>query len=336
MKNLLYIIAISILIVSCNDNADPDENGHEGVMAYILSEGQFQNSNAEITGYDIGTGEEKPQFYQQVNESQLGDVGHSMAAIGDELYIVVNNSHRIQVTDANTLEQQASIEIDNEPSPRFIAGVSGDQALVTSLASTELAVIDTENHEQTGTIDIGTTSEEIAVDGDHALIRTDIFDSNEIILFNWQDESVEQTLQFDGAPAGMKTDSDNRAWIWVSGEEAYFSIREVTTGDELNRFELPEPVTSVSFDELGEQVFAATDSGILRMDKSTGAIDDELFVEQENLGSVGFDHTTRNHVFAGTEPDFETRDEVFVFDADGEIADTIQAGYRPHQFHVTE
>lgn len=337
IRILLTFVTITLLLASCdqNDSMD-DENGSGGVLAYVLSEGQFGNSNSEITGYNLSTGEELTQYYQQVNDGQIGDVGQSMAHIGDELYIVANGSNRIQVTDASSIEQQASIELEGEPSPRYVAAVSEVQGLVTNLFSDDLAVIDFESHEQIGVLELGVPSEEIVVDGDHALIRTDIFESNEVVLFRWQDEEIEQTLEFAGEPAGMKRGPEGNAWLWKSGEEPAISIIDVSSGNELDRFELPENITSLAFDTDRDHAYAVTGSGILQMDLSTGELLDEAFVEMGELVNIGFDSVSREYILVSTEPDFENRDDVVVFDLDGEETARFQAGYNPNSFHFVE
>ncbi len=345
LRTVLTLIAISFIFFSCDLETGMDENGdtEESSKVFILNEGQFGNSNAEITAYEPQTGEINPQYFNQVNDRQLGDVGQSMTVIDDELFIVVNNSHRIEVVDPNSLELQGSIEIQKEASPRVIADRGNGEALVANLFSDSLAVVDLNSYEQTGWINVENGSDNIAVDGDHALIHQNEYNfetervENWIIHFDLEQEETLNTLEFDGEPVAFATDAEGYVWVKVSNEESpYLSVRDVTGGEEADRFDLPAMVSSIAFDEDGGRLFAATYQGIMILDTESGEIIDESFVEADGLSTIGFDHITREYVLAASAPDFETRDDVFVFDTEGNAVDTLQAGYNPRAFHFSE
>ncbi len=320
---------------SASETISVGEADEDWSTAFVLSEGQFGNSNADITYYNAEEGESTQGYYEDENGTPIGDVGQSMSLIGDEAFIVANNSHRVHVAEESDLSQVASIEIQDEASPRYIAGVEDNQALVTNLNSESLALLDLDSFEQTGTLDLGTSSEEIATYGDHALIRTDIFENNEVVLYNWQEESIEETLSFDGVPGGLKAGPDaETAWIWVS-ESDYLSEREIATGDELQRIDLPESVSDITYDEESDMIYAVSGSGIMTIDKDGGEVEDADFIEHEGLSFVGFDDASSAYLLAGEGADFETRDDVMVFDLEGGHLDTFEAGYGPRAFHFT-
>lgn len=311
---------------------EPEELGN----AFVLSEGQFGNSNADITFYFAEAQESVNQYYEEHNGTPIGDVGQSMSLIGDEVYIVANNSHRIHVAEETALDQIASIEIQDEASPRYIAGIEGEQALVTNLNSEFLAVVDLASHEQTGTLELGTSSEEIAAYGDYALIRTDIWGNNEVVVYNWQDETIEETLSFDGTPDGMKAGGDaETAWVWVSDSD-YLSEREIATGDEVQRIDLPESVSDIAFNEEEELIYGVSVSGIMKIDTANGEVAEADYIEHEGLSFVGYDYATQGYLLAGETADYETRDDVIVFDLEGEQIDSFQAGYAPRGFHFSD
>ena len=75
---------------------------------YICNEGNFTFGNATIT-YTKGTEIETIQnVYKIANDENLGDVGQSMTKINNKIYIVVNNSSKIEVVESSTMKKNSN------------------------------------------------------------------------------------------------------------------------------------------------------------------------------------------------------------------------------------
>lgn len=100
---------------------------------FVLNEGQMGSNNASLDFLRFPFGLYISDAFAKMNPSVgagLGDVGNDIALIGDELWIVVNNSGIVEVISPYDEIEVAAISV---PSPRFIA-TDGKYAYVTSWA----------------------------------------------------------------------------------------------------------------------------------------------------------------------------------------------------------
>jgi len=79
--------------------------------ALILSEGNFQTNNSSLTHYDIKMGVANQNFFEKKIGRLLGDTGNDMILAGDILYVVVNNSHKLEVINTKTWTSVKNISI---------------------------------------------------------------------------------------------------------------------------------------------------------------------------------------------------------------------------------
>jgi YVTN family beta-propeller protein len=91
-KNLsLAIAASALLFSSCKKDDDtiyPEINSTEGV--YVLNEGNFGQSNSEITYYNINRNTADKNFYKKVNGTALGETATDLQRYGSKMYCVVS------------------------------------------------------------------------------------------------------------------------------------------------------------------------------------------------------------------------------------------------------
>ena len=100
---------------------------------FVLNEGQMSSNNATLDFLRFQDGNYITGAFKKMNPSVgagLGDVGNDIAVIGDEVWIVVNNSGIVEVISAKDEIEKKAISI---PTPRFIA-YDDKYAYVTSWA----------------------------------------------------------------------------------------------------------------------------------------------------------------------------------------------------------
>ena len=126
--------AIIIVLTSCRET--PIVETHDGLIfsdgLYILNEGNMGSNKATIDFYSLSGDSIIRNIYPMVNPDvvkELGDVGNDIAIYGSKMYIVVNVSGKVEVTDT----QCHRITQINIPNCRSIA-FSGGYAYVSSYA----------------------------------------------------------------------------------------------------------------------------------------------------------------------------------------------------------
>ncbi|MFT6747540.1 MAG: hypothetical protein ACJAZ2_001893, partial [Glaciecola sp.] len=144
MNRLLVVAVLLFVVCSCKKDR-PEENvfvseisGEQGV--YIGSEGNFQFGNASLSYYDINSNEISPKVYENANGSKVGDVLQSIHQKGNTLYLVVNNSGKVELIDQFTFKNKGTIS--GFSSPRYFLTVSNSKAYVTDLYASAIAVVD--------------------------------------------------------------------------------------------------------------------------------------------------------------------------------------------------
>ncbi len=105
----------------------------------IGNEGSFGTNTASVSSIDLDEYTVSNKVFENINGNALGDVLQSVAFINGHYYFVVNNSHKIIITDSNFTQTG---EITNVISPRFIKQVASNRAYVTSIYESKIYVID--------------------------------------------------------------------------------------------------------------------------------------------------------------------------------------------------
>ena len=131
----LLAIAIALALASCRKSPKPtpettttlfpaDANATpKGV--YVLNEGNLGSNKASLDYVDYLKGVYDLNLYNQTNPSitkGLGDVGNDIGIYGGKVYIVVNNSNKVEVLDLATNIHLGQVDITNCRNVTFTGG----------------------------------------------------------------------------------------------------------------------------------------------------------------------------------------------------------------------
>jgi YVTN family beta-propeller protein len=164
---------LSVFLIACSkDNPiTPEEKPDPVSGIYVLNEGNFQANNASVSYIDFLTNKVTLDIYGPANSSDpnkplaLGAVGSDMDIYGSLLYVVVNESNKVEILDASTAKIVKTITV---PQPRFIAFHSG-KAFITSYTN-KVFVLDTISKAITAEIPVGKTPEQIVTSGNRLYV----------------------------------------------------------------------------------------------------------------------------------------------------------------------
>lgn len=165
MKKLALYIVFILLVWSCKNPPDIpplEEKGTEGIL--ILNEGLWNQNNASLTWYDALDNTTKHGVFQAKNNRKLGDVANDMILAGNRIYIVVNNSHTLEVMTADSLKSIKQISLLNNTVGRGPRHITIHEANVyVSCFDGTVAVIDTTTLTVQKYIQVGKNPEELQV-----------------------------------------------------------------------------------------------------------------------------------------------------------------------------
>ena len=148
-KTALLLLCGALFMGACQKIEKPEtpsaDSGLSGVMVnidnfadrasklFVLNEGSMGSNNATLDFLRFPFGQYITDAFSKMNPSVgagLGDVGNDIVVIGDEVWIVVNNSGIVEVISAKDEIEKKAISI---PTPRYIA-YDDKYAYVTSWA----------------------------------------------------------------------------------------------------------------------------------------------------------------------------------------------------------
>ena len=175
MRNLMFFIVLALLVfTACDSKKDHEPQIQTTVDTWseskvlICNEGNFGWGNASVSIYDKNDKSIVNEAFKATNEYGLGDVCQSAYYFNEKIYIVVNNSSKIEVVNQNDFKINATI--GGLTSPRYFLPVSNSKAYVTDLYADEISVVNLNSKLVTGTIKCNGWTEELAQSGDKVYV----------------------------------------------------------------------------------------------------------------------------------------------------------------------
>lgn len=181
--NLLFFIGLFLILQSCRKDPQPLPSENEEVVVpdpdasiigfYLLNEGNMNMNKASLDFMNLQTGDYQRNIYHEVNpeiSKGLGDVGNDLAIYGSKLYVVVNNSNKVEILDKYTAKKLGQIDIINCRYITFHKGKAYVSAYLGQVGDPNapngiVAEIDTTSLEITRRVEVGRQPEELAAIG---------------------------------------------------------------------------------------------------------------------------------------------------------------------------
>ena len=315
---------------------------------FIINEGAFGQSNASITVFYPSSGQTKPDIFSSTNGRLLGDVANDAQWINGKLYVVVNNSHKIEVIDPQTYQSLQTIFIDSDAhggSPRRIMQVSDDKAYVTNLFGNNVSVIDLATGQEAATVDVGGGPEGIVTSNGFAFVAlSGLGQGNEVAVIDIETDEVATRLEVGDNPIHMAVAPDGMVWSVATGnygfnENFQYDPELETFGEAViidpqtlqiaDRFETGGHPGKLVFRN-GEEAFLHLD-GLRRIDVKNRRLLEEPFLQRPffSFEIAEMDHPDYFHVYLTIVPDFLSSGRVVRYDEAAVAIDSFRAGIGP-------
>ena len=133
MKINRLILALGLCVALCScDSSSKDDVTPVSSGTYILNNGNWGSNDSNIGIYSPSDKTFAADAFLAVNGQALGDLGQDITGLGEDIYIAVNGSQTIFVTDTDLkIRKQINAEKDGARlSPRYFA-TSGSKVYVT-------------------------------------------------------------------------------------------------------------------------------------------------------------------------------------------------------------
>lgn len=338
--NYIFItLAFASLLASCRKDKTPaptpDTPTAERAGIYILNQGGFQKSNSSLSYYNYGTKVLTADIFSSVNTTQLGDVGNDLGIYGSKMYIVVNNSNVIFVTNKKTVKTIKQITLNQ---PRSVVFYKSN-AFVTSYDGT-VSVIDTASLTITKTITVGHNPEQMAiVNGKLYVANSGGFDptpATTVSVIDLTTLTETKKVTVIANPTSVTADSYGNVYVLSLGNYADV-LAGMTIIDSKTDVTKPAPTVSLGYNiplySQGDYVYYATaDKKIAVYNAKTQTLTSANFISDGTTidapVAISGDPQT-GEIFIGTAPNFTLNGSVYAFDKTGKKEYSVVAGIAP-------
>jgi YVTN family beta-propeller protein len=220
IRNLTSGIIAAFLILACNDDEIVKTRYEHGV--FIVNEGTFNSNNGSISFLNFDTDSVYNDIFFQANARALGDVVQSMYFVDNKAYIVVNNSNKVEVTDAVTLESKGVIEGVN--SPRYFIAKDG-YAYISCWGDNSVKVISLETNSVISSISVSCGPEKMCIVSDKLYIaNTGGWATDSVIsVVDLSTNEVIKNIEVKYTPSDLVVDNQNNIWVLCFGKVIYGS-----------------------------------------------------------------------------------------------------------------
>lgn len=218
------MIAIVITtITSCvKDNPIVEVPGNYENGYFITNEGNFGSGNGSIS-FVSKDGTVENNVFSSINSIPLGDVAQSMTIIGDNAYILVNGSSKIEVTTIDSMISVGTIEGITSPRYMIEVGPYQNKAYVSDWGVNGVQVIDLNTYEITSTISVGNGPEGIVIANGFAYVCNvgGWGLDNTVSIIDTESDLVVSTLQVGDKPSSAVVDANGDIWVLSGGYTEY-------------------------------------------------------------------------------------------------------------------
>ncbi len=340
------LLTASFIFSSCSD----DDEGPAGEFVsgvFVVNEGNFLEADGSITHYNSGNGTATQAIFNSTNDgSILGDVVQSMNISNNLAYLVVNNSNKVEVVNANTFESEYTIT--DVSLPRYFTAFNGKGYITEWVSFTDpgrVSVLDLETREIEKTIETGFGSEFILnVNGN--LYVSNSF-TNTISVISTSTNEVSATITLSNGVTQMVLDQNQKIWAISGGTTDYSVTPPVPNNDgKILRIDptsnTEEAQLSLNINVSGRLAINAARNELIiikgtsifkiPVDGFSGTLD-PLVTEDNAIGfyGIGVDPDT-NIIYAGDARGFQGNGKVYRYRQDGTFIDSFDSGRGPNGF----
>lgn len=334
-----------------DNNGDGDGNGNtpekyeKGI--FIVNEGAFGMGNGSVTFYDDDADSTATNIFSSTNGRPLGDIAQSMTFHNGYGYVVVNNSGKVEVVDANTFEEVATIT--GLSNPRYFLPVNDNKAYVTQWGADGLSgsvkILDLNTFSVTDSIlTNGFGPDKIA------MIDNTVFvghiggygtDDNFVTIDPSTDAVVDNiTSEFN--PNDFVQDKNGLVWVLTLGAYDWSTMTDnpgkITAYDPadlstaVKEFNLSSSVysTDLKIDAAGDKLYFILGNEILEMDVDDTTLSLTTLASGSNFYGLGYDAETEK-IYGGIAPDFSSEGTVNIYNTSGDLLETINVGVGPSE-----
>jgi YVTN family beta-propeller protein len=338
-QKITFAILIAALLISCNRN-DSNQFFEPGKGVFVVNEGNYLSGNGSISFYNFENGKIYNDLFSEANTRALGDIPDFFATDGQIGYIIVNNSGTIEKIDMATMESLGTITDLTSPRQMVIYNKKG---YVSSLYSNYITIIDLTDFDVEGQINIGCTSEALALSGS-TLFAAYWSGGNSVVAIDLTTNEVVDNITTGLEPESMVIDKNNKLWVlctggWNNEEIPQICVINTSTHEIVDtlRFRTVSDNPSCLSINSGCDTLYYIDEGIRRMPITAAELPKTVLTGAGTSLFYKVAPAPWKGMFCVTDAvDYTQTGRLLLYDKNGNLIDTEYAGIIPGFMRYTE
>ncbi|MDF1673257.1 MAG: YncE family protein [Vicingaceae bacterium] len=345
---LLYVTLLSISLFSCKKeelgpqciNCSNDSIESEAADVLILNEGNFGWGNGSISYYQPHTKTVSDNVYKQANNNiPLGDVVQSACQFNNKIYVVANNSSKVEVVNSSNFSNIASISGFN--SPRYFLPVSYSKAYVSDLYSNSIQVVDLTNNTITGSINTNGWTEQLLLYND-TVYACDMSNDN-LLIINPSNNTLVDSVKLGVEPNSITKDKNDKLWIMCGGGFQEDNAKLIRFNPQTRTIEatfifsnINQSPSSLIMDNEKEQLYFLNNN-VYKMDISATSLPSSVLINNNSNTFYGLGVDPINEdIYVADAIDYVQSGIVFRYSSSGSLIHQFNVGIIPGKFLFIE
>jgi len=178
----------------------------QNITLFTLCEGNFGSANSSLWSSSLNGGSIHTSIHWDENSNPLGDVGQSLNIYQEKLFVVMNNSHTIEIMNlSGGAYYDRTINLPNS-SPRYIT-FNDNKGYISSWNQNAILVLNLDEMEIIDTVAMNGMPEFMVKFEDHLFIsipnNSDWSTNNKVVKMRLSDHEVVETFSVEPGPAMM-------------------------------------------------------------------------------------------------------------------------------------
>ncbi|MCS6967462.1 MAG: hypothetical protein RMJ44_03465 [Cytophagales bacterium] len=219
-----WLLLVWAALTACSAKKETTPAGKYDRGVIIINEGNFSDSDGELSFWNRSTQQVSHQIFQAENQRPLAAIIQSVRLYNNRLYIITNRADKVEVVEASSMKSIATISDPNRLiNPQDFAAI-GNRGFITCWGpfsptflrdNPSLAVIDLQNHQIINSLRLPAFPQGILAASNKIFVA--LAGARNILVINPETLQTEASIEVPQAPQRLLVDANNRLWAVCSG-----------------------------------------------------------------------------------------------------------------------
>lgn len=315
---------------------------------FITNEGPFGSGSGTVSFYSRTNAVVYNDIFEAKNSFPLGNIVQSMSIFNGKGYIVVNNSGKIEVVDANSFASNGTIT--GFTYPRYFLGIDNTKAYVSEWgvggSNGAIKVVNLLTNTVTATINIGKGAESMVKNATKVYVACGGgFDNDSVVtIINSSTNTIDTNIVVGANPSNIQIDANGDIWVLCKGKynSSWTALEQTGRLVKLNGL-----TNAIELSLNFSSTFSQPSNLVINASKNTlyYSYDGMLYAHpissvslvssatiNRNFYSLGIDPTT-DYFYGSDALDFTSNGKVIRYTPAGVAIDSFTVGVIPGNFY---